>query len=221
MAAAQPDWRAACCLQPAWSDTMQNSTDLREALRQAMRQRRTALDSGDRMRASAALADLLIGMPELSTPRLVAVYWAVRSELPLMHAVSALLRAGHELCLPLIQPDQTLHFARWQPGVPMRPNRFGIPEPAVSVTDELLPEQLDVALLPLLAFDDRGGRLGSGGGYYDRSFACMRGRPRPQSPFLLGVAYAFQQVARLPVEAWDVPLDAIVTDSRLIRVLST
>jgi 5-formyltetrahydrofolate cyclo-ligase len=198
--------------------SMQNATDTRQSLRREMRQRRAALDARERMRASQAVADRLLPMPELAAPRTVAVYWAVQSELPLLHAVTALQRAGHRLCLPVVQADNTLRFAPWQASTPMRPNRFGIPEPDVGADAWLAPDQLDVVLLPLLAFDDRGGRLGSGAGYYDRSFAFLRASARPARPFLLGVAYAFQQVPALSIAEWDVPLDAIVTEQRILRV---
>ncbi len=197
---------------------MQNPPDPRQTLRREMRQRRAALDARERMRASQAVAAQLLSMRELATPRTVAVYWAVQSELPLMHAVTALQRAGHRLCLPVIQADNTLRFAPWQASTRMRPNRFGIPEPDVNGDEWLAPDQLDIVLLPLLAFDDRGGRLGSGAGYYDRSFAFPRASERIARPFLLGVAYAFQQVPALSSAEWDVPLDAIVTELLLLRV---
>jgi 5-formyltetrahydrofolate cyclo-ligase len=169
------------------------------------------------MRASQAVADHLLAMPELKTPRAVAVYWAMMSELPLLHAVSALQREGHALYLPMVQDDSSLHFGRWGTGAEMRPNRFGIPEPLPAAADEIQPAHLDIVLVPLLAFDDCGARLGSGAGFYDRSFAFLRDVARPAHPLLVGVAYAFQQVSKLPVEAWDVPLDAIVTEQAMIR----
>jgi 5-formyltetrahydrofolate cyclo-ligase len=197
---------------------MQNVTDMRQALRHEMRQRRTALDPRERMTASQKVAEHLLAMPELGAPRAVAVYWAMRSELPLLHAVSALQRAGHQLYLPLVQDDASLRFGPWRPGAEMQPNRYGIPEPVNAPEDALVPSRLDIALVPLLAFDHRGARLGSGAGYYDRSFAFLHAVARPASPILVGVAYAFQQAPELPSEAWDVPLDAIVTEQSLMRV---
>lgn len=213
------DRGAACRLHKVCVISKPNITDMRQMLRRSMRQRRAALDARERMRASQAVADQLLSMPELKAAQTIAVYWAVQSELPLMHAVTALQRAGHRLCLPLVQADNTLRFAPWQPTTPMRPNRFGIPEPVVGSDETLAPDQLDIVLLPLLAFDDRGGRLGSGAGYYDRSFAFLRASERPAQPFLLGVAYAFQQVPALPNAEWDVPLDAVITEQQQLRVV--
>ena len=72
--------------------------------------------------------------------------------------------------------------------------------------------QLDIVLLPLLAFDDRGNRLGMGGGYYDRLFASRLHRKTKQ-PLRVGLAFDCQQAERLPMQAWDVPLHAVVTES--------
>ena len=71
-------------------------------------------------------------------------------------------------------------------------------------------------VLPLLAFDGRGNRLGTGGGWYDTTFSFLREQPRPARPLLVGVAYAFQQVDALPAESWDVPLDYVATDTALV-----
>jgi 5-formyltetrahydrofolate cyclo-ligase len=72
--------------------------------------------------------------------------------------------------------------------------------------------KLDVVLLPLVAFDRRGNRLGMGGGFYDRTFA-PRGRGRVSAPRLIGLAHGFQQVAELVDQPWDVPLRGVLTDS--------
>lgn len=197
---------------------MQNLNDSRQTLRRAMRQRRAALDPRERMRASQAVADHLLAMTELQMPCAVAVYWAMTSELPLLHAVSALQRAGHRLHLPMVQDDGAMRFGRWQPGAATQPNRFGIPEPVVTGDAVVEPARLDMVLVPLLAFDGRGARLGSGAGFYDRSFAFLHGMARPTHPLLVGVAYDFQQVPALPSEAWDVPLDAVVAERGLIRM---
>jgi 5-formyltetrahydrofolate cyclo-ligase len=197
---------------------MQNPTDSRQTLRRAMRQRRAALDPRERMRASQAVADHLLAMTELQTPCAVAVYWAMQSELPLLHAVSALQRAGHRLYLPMVQDDGALRFGPWQTGEATQPNRFGIPEPVVTSDAVVEPARLDIVLVPLLAFDGRGARLGSGAGFYDRSFAFLHGMVRPTRPLLAGVAYDFQQVPALPSAAWDVPLDVVITERGLIRV---
>ena len=116
----------------------------------------------------------------------------------------------------MLTPERALKFAPWKFGDDVIPNGFGIPEPAGA--EQLEPAAMDVVLLPLVAFDRRGNRLGSGAGYYDRSFEFLRERVRPSKPLLVGVAYGFQEVEAMHVQPWDVPLDFIATEGELIRV---
>lgn len=193
-------------------------SDLRGALRHQMRARRHSLPARDRLRAAEALGHHLLGFEPYTRARQVAGYWAVRGELSL-HALFA-ARPRPVYCLPCLGPDASLRFAPWRPGQALLANRYGIPEPAVAVEAQLSPGQLDLVLLPLLAFDRHGTRLGSGGGYYDRSFAFLREQSRPARPLLVGVGYAFQQVEHLPAAAWDVALDYVVTEAGLIRCVA-
>lgn len=188
--------------------------DARRALRALMRSRREALPPAVRLGAAEAMAQHLRRAPWYAAARSVAGYWAVRGELPL-HAL-LVPPLAFEYCLPVLQPGNTLRFAAWRTGAPLATNAFGIPEPEVS-SDALLPAaQLELVLVPLVAFDRRGGRLGSGAGYYDRSFAFLRDQSRPARPRLVGIAYGFQEVENLAVEAWDVPLDHVATEAGVI-----
>ncbi len=91
-------------------------------------------------------------------------------------------------------------------------NRFGIPEPAEGPFRD--PERLEIVLTPLVAFSTNGMRLGMGAGFYDRAFAFLRRDPEA-GPWLVGVAYALQQVDSLPADPWDVPLAAVLTERGL------
>ena len=104
----------------------------------------------------------------------------------------------------------------WLPGQELVANRFGIPEPEHNPANEVDPRALDLVLVPLLAFDRRGHRLGSGGGWYYRSFAFLKTQTRPASTLLVGVGYADQEVPALTAEAHDVALDYVVTERELI-----
>jgi 5-formyltetrahydrofolate cyclo-ligase len=194
--------------------TMTPASD-RSALRTSLRAARRALAPRERLLSAEAIATHLLQLPAVSDAAQVAGYWAVDGELSL-HAVMPQL-APMAYCLPCIEPDSSLTFARWQVGAPLAPNRFGIPEPADST--RLPPQQMDVVLLPLVGFDRQGNRLGSGAGFYDRSFAFLQGVPRPARPLLVGIAYAAQEVPALAAEHWDVPLDLVVTERELIRCL--
>lgn len=137
----------------------------------------------------------------------IAGYWAVGGELPL-HAVQANLPATLRWCLPVLHEDRRLRFREWAAGQPLEPNRHGIPEPTDGPLLE--PDALAMVLVPLLAFDAQGQRLGQGGGWYDRSFAFRKDAERTQ-PLLIGIGYDWQQVDALHAAPWDVALDAIAT----------
>ena len=190
----------------------------RAALRRALAERRRQLPPAERLAAGAAVAALLSPLALLTEARRVAIYWSVRGELPLLMLTRELLARDQAIYLPIVQDDGSLRFGAWRPGAALTGNRFGIPEPELAAEVTLSGAELDLVLVPLLAFDRQGHRLGSGAGYYDRSFAFLRERPRPSRPLLLGVAYAWQEQPSLPAEPWDVTLDAIVCEHELITV---
>jgi 5-formyltetrahydrofolate cyclo-ligase len=200
---------------------MQSSPDqdipnLRSKLRADMAARRTALGAPARIAAAEGVMRSLEQLPEFMVDPNVAGYWAVRGEVPLNLAVARLSSRDQHYFLPVLDRSapHTLRFAEFRAGAALVPNRFGIPEPRDSAT--IPAQELDVVLLPLLAFDARGNRLGTGGGWYDTTFSFLRGQARPARPLLVGIGYAFQQVDALPAESWDVPLDCIATEHALI-----
>ncbi len=158
-------------------------------------------------------------IPQLRRVQRIALYWPADGEVdvrPLLHHAQ---RHGKTCYLPLVQPQHTtwgrgqLWFGRYQPGDRLQPNCFGIPEPA---NRTLCPVwQLDVIVLPLVGFDANCQRLGMGGGFYDRSLAPLRQRHCGRHPRLLGIAHECQRVAHLTARAWDVPLDAVITERRI------
>ena len=174
-----------------------------------MRAARAALGVPERLAAADAVAAAFASRPELRAPGHVAGYWAVGGELPL-HRVQTQLAPGQVWCLPVVQDDATLRFAPWRAGDATVANRFGIPEPAVDAPSTLDAAELTVVLVPLVAFDAAGHRVGMGGGYYDRTFAFRHAAAAP--PWLVGVGYALQEVADAGAQAWDVRLDAIATE---------
>ena len=187
----------------------------RRELRQRLAERRRALGPAQRMAAAQGLRRSLEHLPEYHTDQRVAGYWACDGELPLNLAIPPLATRGQQFLLPLIGEDNLLRFAPWAAGDAVQPNRFGIPEP-VAPREWFAPFQLDLVLVPLLAFDRRGNRLGYGGGYYDRSFAFLKDQLRPTEPLLVGIAYDFQQLPEITPERWDISLDFIATDHELI-----
>ncbi|MGH8127958.1 MAG: 5-formyltetrahydrofolate cyclo-ligase [Gammaproteobacteria bacterium] len=180
------------------------------ALRREFLARRNALPATVIHESSTATARHLAASAPFLTAECVAAYVALDSELDPVPLIDAAFEAGKTVYLPRVLDAQRMEFVRWQAGEPLQPNRFGIPEPTPDATHILAPETLDLVLVPLLAFDTKGNRLGFGAGFYDRTFAFKRdGRARPT---LCGYAYTWQQTSSLPAAEWDVALDAVATE---------
>ena len=165
------------------------------------------------MAAAQAIVDHLQSHPAFARPGYVAGYWASGGELPL-HVLQLNLRSDQIWCLPCIQADGGLRFAPWRSGDALVSNRFGIPEPDIDPSSQLDAREMTLILAPLLGFTRNGARLGMGGGYYDRSLAFRHTTSAP--PWLIGVGYGFQEIADFEGHAFDVAMDAIVTEQELI-----
>ncbi|MHC1480107.1 5-formyltetrahydrofolate cyclo-ligase [Frateuria aurantia] len=187
----------------------------RGEIRRLFDQQRKLLPPRERIIAAQGLRHSLEQLPEFLTDVRVGGYWAVHGEMPLNLAIAGLASRGQQFWLPVLEPGPSMRFARWATGEPIASNRFGIPEP---VDRQSLVEagQLDLILVPLLAFDRRGYRLGYGGGYYDRVLAERR-PPAEGGPLLVGVGYAFQALPQIDPAPWDLRLDYIATDQELIE----
>lgn len=190
----------------------------RHELRRQARAARRELSEAERSAATQALCSRLQALPAFAAAQRIGAYAAVASELSLQSAMEQALERGQQIYLPHVEhtaPD--MRFAHWS-GQHKRllTNRFGIPEPLVDVADLVPAQSLDIILLPLLAFDRSGGRLGSGAGYYDRALAFRLAQPAP--PLLIGIGFACQEVSGMPMADWDVPLDLVVTERELIVI---
>ena len=146
--------------------------------------------------------------------RRIACYLANDGEPDLAPIMGFLRATGRQVLLPALH-GRALWFLPCDEGSPLAPNRFGIPEPRVSARARCPAHRLDIVLMPLVAFDSSGNRLGMGGGYYDRTFAYLKTRTIWKRPLLIGVAYEFQRVESLPSQPWDIPLHAVATEKRL------
>lgn len=191
----------------------------RYQLRQQLRAKRRALFADERHEAALALARRVVDWPVYTEAFRIAGYWACHGELDPTPVFERAWAAGKQVYLPVLvdDPPQSLRFAPYRLGSPLRPNRFKIPEPDMPAIEWLPPNQVDLLLLPLVAFDSAGTRLGMGGGFYDRSFAFLRDPAyQGKRPYLLGLAYTFQKTPDLLLrELWDVPLNAVATETAL------
>jgi len=181
----------------------------RAALRRELRQRRREIPAAQRIGAAETLAGRLLALPFAPAEGYVAGYWAMDGEIAL-HAWQLRLPAALIYCLPVLHEDR-LRFAPWRPGDPLVSNRYGIPEPDLAPDSLLDADAMSLVIAPLVGFDARGHRLGMGAGWYDRSFAFRRERDAP--PWLVGAAFAAQQIDDLAIEPWDVPLDAVCSEN--------
>jgi 5-formyltetrahydrofolate cyclo-ligase len=129
--------------------------------------------------------------------------------------INELWNTGQAIYLPVIHPfnGANLLFQRYEKNSPMRANRYGILEPKLNCSQICPLPELDYVLMPLVAFDKFGNRLGMGGGFYDRTLARLY-EQHWQQPQLIGLAHACQQVDELPIESWDVPLKTIITPDK-------
>lgn len=190
-------------------------TSHRQALRAEYRRRRRSLLPWQQRKAARQLAARLCKLAVVRRATRIAVYLPRDGEIsPLRLREHPALQRKTWL-LPVVRdlPAPHLRFARWHPGRHLPKNRFGIGEPPGKALFSA--REIDVIVMPLVGFDRAGGRLGMGGGYYDRTLAFKKKWPR-RTPTLVGVAHACQEAARLPLAAWDIPLQIIVSDQRSV-----
>lgn len=180
----------------------------RDLVRQQIRASRRAIPAPQRIAAAERLARHLLSLPFLPESGPVAGYWAMDGEIAL-HAWQMQLPPTLTYCLPVLSGD-VLQFAPWRPGSPLVTNRYGIPEPDVADSALIDATDMTMVVVPGVAFDRDGNRLGMGGGWYDRSFSFRQSRHAP--PWLIGAAFAIQQVDAIAIQDWDVRLDAICTE---------
>ncbi|GHC00395.1 5-formyltetrahydrofolate cyclo-ligase [Thermomonas carbonis] len=182
----------------------------RAVLRRELRQRRRDLPAATRIAAAESLANRLLALPLLPSSGHVAGYWAMDGEIGL-HVFQLRLPPALTYCLPLLHADESLRFAPWRAGDPLVTNRFGIPEPDIDPDTALPASDMAMLVLPLVGFDARCNRLGMGGGWYDRSLAFRHARRAP--PLFVGAAFAVQQCDAIPMQPWDVRLDAVCSEA--------
>jgi 5-formyltetrahydrofolate cyclo-ligase len=183
--------------------------ELKDRLRSEGFARRDGLDRAFREEAARRIAERALAFPHLKDVTPVGAYWPIRSEVDPRPLMEALLARGQDVALSQILHPH-LSFRLWQPGDVLVKGGFGVREPGPDAP-EVFPQAL---LVPLVAFDRRGGRIGYGKGHFDRAIAALE----RQHPILtVGLAYAVQEIEQVPIEPHDRLLDAVITESELIR----
>lgn len=192
----------------------------RQQLRKVLRAKRKGLSSSEKRLAAVKLAENITATALFTHSKRIAGYLAMDGEIDPMFIMRRSLATRKMYYLPHLDKHRHLQFSIYQEGDACHPNQYGIPEPTSRFGEVLPLQKLDLVFVPLVGFDTKGNRLGMGAGYYDRTFAFLREQPDRSQPYLIGLAYEFQRVANLPVQDWDVPLDAIVTESAVYQINS-
>jgi len=186
--------------------------DQKAAMRAVCHARRAAIDPQAAAAAAAALARQVSAQVDITADVIVSGYWPLSGELDPRPALDEAAQRGAALVLPRVAGDgRPLIFHRWRAQDPLIEGRFKVmePDPAAPV---IAPT---ILLVPLLAFDAACRRLGHGKGYYDRTLAGLR-RDNP-GVLAIGVAFAAQQVDRVPTDVHDQPLDLVITERAVHR----
>ncbi len=187
------------------SDTPPSPDQLKAALRRDALARREALPAHERQAAGLAVAER--GLPVAVAPgNVVSGFFPIKSEISPLPLLRLLADAGASLALPVVAGRrQSLTMRAWSFGAPLVAGVWGIREPPPDAP-ELFP---DILIVPLLAFDRRGNRLGYGAGHYDRTIARLRAM-KPVTT--IGIAFAAQQIDEVPTTPRDERLDLVLTE---------
>lgn len=187
-------------------NNLASSAEFKKHLREQARARRASISQEKAGEGARRIAETGLGFLALPPDIVVGAYYPVRDELDCRVLLTRLIADGYRVALPAIGTNRILHFHLWSPDEALETGPFGIPQP----TAEAPEADPDVLLLPLLAFDANGRRLGYGGGHYDATLARLR-QSRPRT--VIGLAFDEQEMDSLPLEPHDQPLDWVLTPS--------
>ena len=179
-------------------------------LRASLRKKRAAIDELHRNVLDTAINSHLVRHAREGGFEVIAAYLAFDGEPDLLLGLAELERSGATLALPVVHEApgrRTMTFRRWSPGAPLRPNRYGILEPEDA--PEIPLPGIGLVLIPMVAWDRDGNRLGMGASFYDRALQPFSASGSPRR---VGVAYAAQEIERVPADPWDVPLHGILNE---------
>ena len=187
----------------------------RSNLRKQILGARDQLSSTDRRRKSRAVMHNFLGLPEMSRWSTLFIYVNFRSEVETVELITHCLDKGMRVAVPLVEASthSMLPLLIRDPEYDLMPGYYGIPEPDPKVCHPVEAEGIDAAVIPGSVFDINGGRLGYGGGYYDRFL--LHAAPQAKR---IGFAFELQVVEQVPMLAHDQPLDILVTEKRIVNI---
>ena len=186
-----------------------------KAVRSRLKRERRALDSGFVAAASCEIAARFWRSSFTQRATNIAIYMSTAGEVDCGPIIETAWLRKKRIFAPVLK-GKRLEFARLEPDTKLATNSFGILEPVYKLSSILPRAQLDIVVMPLLAFDEKLNRLGMGAGFYDRSFSFTRQQKKWHHPILVGAAYSFQQISTTHPEQWDVPLHVVITEKECI-----
>ncbi|MFN2614212.1 MAG: 5-formyltetrahydrofolate cyclo-ligase [Actinomycetota bacterium] len=181
----------------------------KDIVRRTVLAKRSRLDADERRARALEASERLLALPEIARATSVVAFVSIRSEIPTEPLLTALLEKDVMVLLPYVADDGALQAAAVGSTTELEPGYRGIPEPRARIPVE--PSSADAVVVPGVAFDERGRRLGYGGGFYDRFLAGCGSTPT------IGFCFEMQVVEDVPVAAHDLGVDLVVTDERTIR----
>ena len=188
-------------------------------IRKRIQAERAALDKNEQVTFSLEICQQILQGEVLSNAEHIAFYLPVRGEADPSYLQTFEALADKKFYLPILSATKQHHleFALYNETTPMKMNRFKILEPDIKQSELLSdPKQLDAVIMPLVAIDNKGNRIGMGGGFYDRTFAFRKNEQC--KPHLIGFAYDFQLIDKQTPQQWDIPTDSIALQSNYISI---
>lgn len=187
-----------------------------QQIRQHYRRLRSSLSDQDQRSNASRLAINIDNYLGPFNNYMIAAYLATQGEISLTPWIKRQVR--HQIYLPKLfeQIEPNLRFAPLNQNTRWMKNRFNIPEPQSRWGETLHARRLDIMLIPLVAFDRYGSRMGMGAGYYDRALAFRRNRLHWKKPLLIGIAHSLQEHPELERNPWDIPMDCIITEQEIV-----
>lgn len=196
--------------------TLQKQATQKQLIRSKIRKIRKSIPPEQALSASQKLCNNVIKHQHYKKAAHIACFISFDSEISTQVLLHHIVQDKGTCYLPKLKPTppNRLWFMPYKKDTKLIANKLGIPEVALPVNHAIRLSSLDILLMPLVAFDPQGNRLGMGGGYYDATLAHLKNAAH--RPLLYGIAYQEQQVSQLPIESWDFPLDGIFTQNQLL-----
>ncbi len=193
----------------------QSAKDIKTRIRRSSRQLRQNISTREAKQAETAVCKILSQLSHYQTSDNIASFLAFDGEIGTHQINQQIINDKNLAYLPKLKPwpPNRLWFMPYSQNTRMIKNRFGIPEVDLPVSRAIRPSHLDIILMPLVAFDESGNRLGMGGGFYDATLAHLSSMDK--KPVCLGLAYEKQKVENIPAETWDFPIDGVITEQKV------